>query len=114
MSEQKKHKQASDIKYDELRLGEYTRFLTELPDNFFHKDKYTPPNEKEVKSQIPGTIYQIFVKEGQTIKAGEKLLILEAMKMRNQVTSPITGVIKTIKVKKGDIVRKNTLLLIYE
>ncbi len=114
MSKKKKQQKVADVKRDELRLGEYTRFFTTLPLHFFNRKAYVPPNEKEITAQIPGTIYQVFVKEGQKVKVGEKLLILEAMKMRNQVTSPIAGTIKTIKIKEGDVVRKNALLVTYE
>ncbi len=114
MSATNNKKSNSSEKRDELRMGEFTGFFTELPDNFFNKAKYVAPNPKEVTAQIPGTIYKMFVKSGQKVKTGDKLLILEAMKMRNQVTSPITGIIKTIKVQVGDVVRKNALLVTYE
>ncbi len=114
MSATNNKKSSSSEKRDELRMGEFTSFFTELPDDFFNKAKYVAPNLKEVKAQIPGTIYKMFVKPGQKVKAGNQLLILEAMKMRNQVTSPIEGTIKEVKVQEGDVVRKNALLLIYE
>ena len=51
------------------------------------------------------------VAEGDTVKAGDQLLILEAMKMENILKSPGDGVVKKIKVKKGDSVEKNQVLI---
>jgi biotin carboxyl carrier protein len=62
-------------------------------------------------SYIPGTICEVFVKEGQKVKEGESLLILEAMKMRNQITMPRNGKVKSIKVSQGDRIPKNHLMV---
>jgi biotin carboxyl carrier protein len=51
------------------------------------------------------------VKAGDSVKAGDQLLILEAMKMENILKSPGEGVVKTVKVKKGDTVEKNQVLI---
>jgi len=50
-------------------------------------------------------------KEGDKVSAGTPLLILEAMKMRNEVLSPIDGVVKKIHVKEGEMVPKSFLLI---
>lgn len=57
-----------------------------------------------VNAPLPGLIVEIFVKEGQQIKSGEKLLVLEAMKMENSILAPITGTVEKISVKVGDSV----------
>jgi biotin carboxyl carrier protein len=62
-------------------------------------------------SFIPGTIVEIFVKEGQEVKAGESLMILEAMKMKNLIEMPFDGVIKKIHVEEGVKVPNKTLML---
>jgi len=87
------------------------KYKTKLTKKFENRVKYVDPNPNHILSYIPGTICEVFVKEGQRVKEGESLLILEAMKMRNQITMPHTGVIKSIKVSSGDKIPKNHLMV---
>jgi biotin carboxyl carrier protein len=64
-----------------------------------------------VKAPMPGLIIDLKVKAGDVVKAGEPLLILEAMKMENILKSSREGVIKNVKVKKGESVEKGQVLL---
>lgn len=64
-----------------------------------------------IKAPMPGLIINLKVAEGDTVKTGDQLLILEAMKMENILKSPGDGVVKKIKVKKGDSVEKNQILI---
>jgi biotin carboxyl carrier protein len=64
-----------------------------------------------IKAPMPGLIIDLKVKVGDSVKAGDPLLILEAMKMENMLKSPGDGVVKTVKVKKGDAVEKNQVLI---
>lgn len=66
---------------------------------------------KVVKAFIPGLIKAIYVKEGEQIERGEKLLVLEAMKMENQILSGTKGVVKKIYVDVGKVVVKGELLI---
>ncbi|GHB37811.1 acetyl-CoA carboxylase biotin carboxyl carrier protein subunit [Mongoliitalea lutea] len=66
---------------------------------------------KDIKAPMPGLIFDIKVAEGDTVKKGDPVLILEAMKMENILKSPGDGVIKQIKIKKGDSVEKNQILI---
>jgi biotin carboxyl carrier protein len=74
----------------------------------------TSKKVNDIKAPMPGLILEINVKEGQEVKEGDPLLILEAMKMENVITSPRDGVIKSIDVKKGETVDKNSLLIEFE
>lgn len=65
----------------------------------------------EVKAPMPGLILDVDVKEGDEVKAGDYLLVLEAMKMENTLTAPRDGVVKSVSVKKGQTVEKNQLLI---
>ena len=65
-----------------------------------------------VKSPLPGTIISIFVGVGDTVKIGQRLLILEAMKMENNINSDKEGVVAEIKVKKGESVMEGQIMLI--
>jgi biotin carboxyl carrier protein len=64
-----------------------------------------------IKAPMPGLILELKVKDGDTVKQGDVLLILEAMKMENIIKSPGDGIVKTVKVKKGDSVEKNQVLI---
>lgn len=64
-----------------------------------------------VRSPMPGQITAVFVEAGQSVKTGETLLILEAMKMENAITATGEGIVKSIEIKKGDTVNKNQLLI---
>ncbi|PZD77010.1 acetyl-CoA carboxylase biotin carboxyl carrier protein subunit [Mesonia sp. K7] len=68
----------------------------------------------EVNAPMPGLILEISVNEGDEIKEGDFLLVLEAMKMENTITSPRDGVIKSISVAKGETVDKNQVLIVFE
>jgi biotin carboxyl carrier protein len=63
---------------------------------------------------IPGIIRKIHVTPGQKVKWGDQVLILEAMKMKNDVTAPLDGTIKSVHVKVGTMVAKNQLLIEFE
>ncbi len=65
----------------------------------------------DVKSPLPGVILDVMVREGDAVKIGERLMLLEAMKMENNIDSDRDGVVKTIKVKKGDSVLEGDVLI---
>lgn len=87
------------------------KYKTKLTNKFENRTKYKAPNPKHILSYIPGTIVELYVKKGQKVKEGESLLILEAMKMRNQIKMPYDGKIKSIKVAEGDRIPKNHLMI---
>ena len=64
-----------------------------------------------IKAPMPGLIIDLKVKTGDVVKAGDPLLILEAMKMENILKAPGEGEVKSVKVKKGDSVEKNQVLI---
>lgn len=57
---------------------------------------------EKVNSPLPGVIVEVCVKEGQAVKAGQKLAVLEAMKMENEIPAPKDGTVTAIHVSKGD------------
>ncbi|MEG2151019.1 MAG: biotin/lipoyl-containing protein [Bacteroidaceae bacterium] len=67
-----------------------------------------------VKSPLPGIILEIKVKEGDVVKKGQTILILEAMKMENNINADRDGKVSAIKVNKGDSVLEGTDLIIIE
>ncbi len=64
-----------------------------------------------IKAPMPGLIIDLKIKVGDTVKQGDSLLILEAMKMENILKSPGEGIVKSVKVKKGDSVEKGQVLV---
>jgi biotin carboxyl carrier protein len=64
-----------------------------------------------IEAPMPGKIIEIMVEEGSEIKAGEPIIILEAMKMQNEIASPVDGVVKKIAIKKNDSVMKDDLMI---
>jgi biotin carboxyl carrier protein len=78
---------------------------------FENRVKWEAPNANLIYSFIPGTIIDIFVKPRQKVKEGETLLLLEAMKMQNQVRMPFDGEIVKIYVSKDEIIPKKFLMM---
>lgn len=67
-----------------------------------------------LKSPLPGVILDVICKAGDTVKKGQKVIVLEAMKMENTINSDRDGVIKEVKVNKGDSVLEGADLIIIE
>jgi len=86
-------------------------YKTKFTKKFENRVNYETPNENLIYSFIPGTIVDIFVKTGQKVKEGETMLLLEAMKMENQVRMPFDGKIVKIHVKKDEIIPKRHLMI---
>lgn len=64
-----------------------------------------------INAPMPGKILEILVAEGDRITAGTSLLVLEAMKMENELKSPVTGIVKSIDIRGNENVEKNQKLL---
>lgn len=69
---------------------------------------------KEIVAPMPGRIIEILVQEGDPIEEYEPVVILEAMKMENQISSEQTGKVKEIKVRVGDAVAVRQVLVVLE
>ena len=64
-----------------------------------------------VKAPMPGNILDVKVKAGDSVKAGDVLAILEAMKMENEIVAPQDGTVASINVNKGDTVNSGDVLV---
>lgn len=71
-----------------------------------------PKGTGNIKSPLPGVILDIYVREGDTVKIGQKLLMLEAMKMENIINADKEGRVTLIKVGKGDSVMEGDILIV--
>lgn len=65
----------------------------------------------KVEAPLPGVILSINVKEGDSVKSGDKLMVMEAMKMESDILAESTGVVKSIKVKPQDSVLQGDILV---
>lgn len=67
---------------------------------------------QKVLSPMPGTILSVNVNVGSSVKAGDILLILEAMKMENEIVAPCDGTVRQLTVQKGSTVATDALLAV--
>lgn len=70
----------------------------------------TPAGANKVTAPMPGTILQVKVSQGQSVKKGDVICVLEAMKMENDIPAPCDGVIASINVQKGASVNAGDVL----
>jgi biotin carboxyl carrier protein len=71
-------------------------------------------DEKTCRSTLVGIVVQVLVAPGQKVTAGEKLLVIEAMKMESNVVSSVAGVVKAVHVARGDSVKKGQVLVEFD
>jgi pyruvate carboxylase len=76
--------------------------------------KADPDNPNHIAAPMPGKISSVAVREGQAVRAGERLLSVEAMKMESSVASPRDATVATVLVKAGAAVEARDLLLVLE
>ncbi len=89
----------------------YSEYTTRLSTKFKNIEPYKHPDKFKLLSFIPGTIIEILVKEGDKIKKGDEVLVLEAMKMKNRIKCPVSGLVKHIDTHVNDVVPKGKLLI---
>jgi acetyl/propionyl-CoA carboxylase alpha subunit len=68
----------------------------------------------EIKTAMPGKVVRVLMKEGEEVQSGQGVIIVEAMKMQNEMKSPKDGHIKEIKVDEGDTVNAGDILVLIE
>jgi biotin carboxyl carrier protein len=90
------------------------KYRTTYTRKYENRKKWVKPNPNQLFSFIPGTIDEICIKEGDIVKKGDKMLVLEAMKMLNTVEVPMDGKISRVHIKKGDKIPKGFLMIEFE
>ena len=70
-----------------------------------------PEDAITIEAPMPGDIWKVEVVEGQEVKAGDTLLILEAMKMENEILAPVDGIVASVHVAKGAVVNSGDVLV---
>ena len=98
---------------DKIQIHECGRvYKTRYTRKFMERKKWGAPNPSQVRSIIPGSVTEVLVKPGDKVKKGSKLMIYEAMKMKNVIVSPFDAVVESVEVKAGDKLPKGALLAI--
>jgi biotin carboxyl carrier protein len=102
-------------KYTVLLNGVSYSFSIETPISYKRK-RYLDKNQSRSKFEyllapMPGKIVDVLAESGSNVKEGDALLILEAMKMQNEISAPVSGKINKIMVHQNDIVNKNDVLI---
>jgi biotin carboxyl carrier protein len=102
-------------KYTVLINGVSYTYTIESPISYKRKkylDKQKTKNKVEIiQAPMPGKVIDVLVEPGAEVKTGESVLILEAMKMQNEIASPIDGIVVKVYVRQNDIVNKDDLFM---
>jgi pyruvate carboxylase subunit B len=80
-------------------------------ENIARSKRPSPKREGDVYAPMPGRITKLLVEKGDSVNAGDTVLIVEAMKMENEIHTPIDGIIKEIYVKEGDMANPDETLI---
>lgn len=110
MTEEPNEEQQKLVKYRSLTIDN-VKYKTNYTGKFSHRVMYEAKDPGRITAFIPGTIIEVNVKKGKKVKQGERLLVLDAMKMMNNLLCPFDGVVKAVHVKAGDRVSKNHILV---
>lgn len=86
-------------------------YETSLTRKFANRKRWAAPDPRAVVAHIPGVIRAVYVAVGREVRRGERLLVLEAMKMQNDVLAPVSGRVKAVPVADGQMVAKGELLV---
>ncbi|WP_153110728.1 acetyl-CoA carboxylase biotin carboxyl carrier protein subunit [Propionivibrio limicola] len=86
-------------------------FEARLTKKFAARKPFEKKDPRVIKALIPGTVAELRTEVGKTIKEGETLMILEAMKMLNQIKAPFDATVKAISVANGEKVTKGQVLI---
>ncbi len=70
--------------------------------------------KQELRAQMPGKIVKVLVEPGQQVERDQGIVVIEAMKMENELKSPVAGVVTALEVREGDAVETNALLAVIE
>ena len=98
----------------EFLIIDDTKYETKVLPKFRDRKGYEMPNPKLVKTFIPGTVINLYVSPGDSVQKGAKVLLLEAMKMKNAIRSDRDGVIAQVNINAGDSVKHNQPMFTFQ
>jgi len=112
LAETMEDEDVSKVRYSTLMLQvQGAKYKTLLTTKYKNRKKWENPDIKKMFSNIPGTVVKVYVEEGQKVKEGDLMMILEAMKMKNKIYFPVDGTVKKIYVKEEERVPKGFLMI---
>ena len=97
----------SGERHEVIVEDEYTQRLTQLGGS-----TRAPRGDAQVKAPMPGLVVAVRAVEGDSVKKGQSIIILEAMKMENELRAPFNGLVKSVKVTAGQTVDQGQLLMV--
>lgn len=92
-------------------LVDDTDYETEVPEGYTGRGKKETEDSKEIRAIIPGVIVAVNVRKGEKVTAGDVVIVLEAMKMHNDIEAETDGIVAELLVSEGDKVAKNQLMI---
>ncbi|MGA9121188.1 MAG: biotin/lipoyl-containing protein [Bacteroidota bacterium] len=98
------------VGYERLSI-QGTVYETTLSKKFRERTSWVPQDPRKILCYIPGLIQRLHVRSGSLVRRGDPLLVLEAMKMQNDIVAPMDGKVKSVHVRAGDRVTKGTVLI---
>jgi biotin carboxyl carrier protein len=102
-------------RYTIMINGVWHSFSVETPISLKRKryleQQGDPSSVISIEAPMPGKIIDIMVEEGSEVKEGDPVIILEAMKMQNEISSHVTGVVQSVAIKRNDTVMKDDMLI---
>lgn len=93
-----------------LRIDD-TSYETQYTRKFENRRTYSAPDPWKIRCVIPGVVQKIHVSPGKKVVQGEPLMVLEAMKMANDILAPRDGCVKAVHVSAGTMVTKGEPLI---
>ena len=101
----------ADQEKSQIIIVHSAKYQTTYNKKYENRKVWVEPNFNEIKSYIPGTIIDVLVKEGQVVKEHQSIIVLEAMKMYNDVQMPFKGKIVKINIEKGQKIPKGFIMM---
>jgi biotin carboxyl carrier protein len=90
-----------------------TTYVTASTRKHAQRKPFVPKDTRRLAAVIPGLVLEVLVNRGETVRPGQSLLVIEAMKMQNHIAAHDAGVIATLHVAPGDTVAKGQLLVTF-
>jgi len=102
--------------YEVKNKGDYflVNVIDELKKMRLARSKTKVIGRQVITAQMPGVILRVYVKPGDTVKAGDPLCVLVAMKMENEIRSPIDGTVRKVYIKENDKMAVGDKMLVVE
>ncbi|MCC6265473.1 MAG: acetyl-CoA carboxylase biotin carboxyl carrier protein subunit [Bryobacterales bacterium] len=100
--------------YGTIAQHRSSRVLLEPVERNGRRGKGGAAGPAQIKAAMPGRVIRVLVSEGEAVREGQGLVVLEAMKMQNEITAPRSGTVRQLSVAEGAVVAAGALLCLVE